>query len=606
MKKIFLVFAVLFAVLFCSGAVNAAQEFSTTLHATYTVSPTGSTTVQNEIRIKNNFSSIYAKQYAFEVSSNQLNNIQALTSDGKPLEINATQTDTKTSIALVFPDKVIGKDKERIFTIQYQQPDVSILAGSVLEIDIPKLVQKDEFESYAVTLKIPEQFGQPAIANPPSYRLKQEGGFIIIDFQKNTKGGINLIFGQKQVFSFFIKYHLQNPSISQGISQIALPPDTPFQKVFYTSVDPKPEKIELDDDGNWIATFLIGSQKEIEIVAQGDVVVYLYPTVQTPRPAQKLDKIYTAEQPYWDISDPTIQSLAQQYRTPKEIYSYLVSNFTYNYDRLNQQVQNRMGAASAVKNPTQVLCQEFTDTFIALARAQGIPAREINGYAYTENSRLRPLSLVADVLHAWPEYYDAQKKLWVPVDPTWGNTTGGVDFFSKLDFNHIVFAIHGKSSEKPFPAGVYKIAGKEEKDITIQVGNAVPKELSDIALEIDQNTSSKLGFTTNTTLLVTNKTGTAWYDVPVHLDTTNGLVIAKETPNSIPMLLPYQTVEIPVSVHSANTLVEQKGQVSVEVEGKMLSYDVTTERNLFPVYLGVGITGVALLAGGLLVLRKRR
>ena len=56
---------------------------------------------------------------------------------------------------------------------------------------------------------------------------------------------------------------------------------------------------------------------------------------------------------------------------------------------------------------------EFTDLFVAIARAAGIPARESVGYAYTTNSRLRPLSLVTDVLHAWPEYYDADKKIWV-------------------------------------------------------------------------------------------------------------------------------------------------------------------------------------------------
>jgi len=53
---------------------------------------------------------------------------------------------------------------------------------------------------------------------------------------------------------------------------------------------------------------------------------------------------------------------------------------------------------------------EFTDLFIALSRAAGIPAREINGFAYTDDIRLRPLDLVTDMLHAWPEYYDEEKE----------------------------------------------------------------------------------------------------------------------------------------------------------------------------------------------------
>ena len=93
---------------------------------------------------------------------------------------------------------------------------------------------------------------------------------------------------------------------------------------------------------------------------------------------------------------------------------------------------------------------EFTDLFITIARSAGIPAREVNGFAYTENPDIQPLSLVNDVLHAWPEYYDSEKGVWIPVDPTWGSTTGGVDYFSKLDLRHFTFVVHGKDSTKPY------------------------------------------------------------------------------------------------------------------------------------------------------------
>ncbi len=63
------------------------------------------------------------------------------------------------------------------------------------------------------------------------------------------------------------------------------------------------------------------------------------------------------------------------------------------------------------------------------------------------------MSLVKDVLHAWPEYYDESKKTWIMIDPTWGNTTHGMDYFSSLDFEHITFVIKGLSSTYPVPAG---------------------------------------------------------------------------------------------------------------------------------------------------------
>ncbi|GAI19887.1 unnamed protein product, partial [marine sediment metagenome] len=68
-----------------------------------------------------------------------------------------------------------------------------------------------------------------------------------------------------------------------------------------------------------------------------------------------------------------------------------------------------MGALKALNSKNPVVCMEFTDLFIALCRAAGIPVREVNGYAHTNNPKLRPLSLTLDVLHAWPEYYDENK-----------------------------------------------------------------------------------------------------------------------------------------------------------------------------------------------------
>jgi hypothetical protein len=95
----------------------------------------------------------------------------------------------------------------------------------------------------------------------------------------------------------------------------------------------------------------------------------------------------------------------------------------------------------------------------------GIPARELNGYAIaTEGNNKTPLSINlkgGDLLHAWPEFYDVEFG-WVPVDPTWGNTSG-IDYFTKLDTNHFVFVIKGLDSELPLPAGAYKLDGSEKQ-----------------------------------------------------------------------------------------------------------------------------------------------
>jgi hypothetical protein len=134
-----------------------------------------------------------------------------------------------------------------------------------------------------------------------------------------------------------------------------------------------------------------------------------------------------------------------------------------------------MGAVAALQNPDQAICMEFTDLFIAIARAAGIPAREIDGYAYTENPQLQPLGLVADVLHAWPEYYDKDKGIWIPIDPTWASTSGGIDYFDKLDLRHFAFVVHGESSTTPYPPGSYKLGPNPQKDVYVSFG-ALPED----------------------------------------------------------------------------------------------------------------------------------
>ena len=109
-------------------------------------------------------------------------------------------------------------------------------------------------------------------------------------------------------------------------------------------------------------------------------------------------------------------------------------------------------------------CMEFTDSFIALARAMGIPAREVDGHAFTTNDKVTPLSIdlkTGDVLHSWVQFFDPNFG-WVSIDPTWGSTSG-LDYFTKLDTNHFSFVIHGVNSEFPLPAGEYRFSDNAQK-----------------------------------------------------------------------------------------------------------------------------------------------
>jgi len=282
---------------------------------------------------------------------------------------------------------------------------------------------------------------------------------------------ISATFGTSQIYQFSLTYNLENPNTVKGRTELALPSDTNYQQVLISSIDPKPEQVTVDEDGNWLAEYILEPKAKIAVKANGNIKLSYFPKNEYATDLSSDQYLaYTQAKQYWESDNQTVIDLAKQYSNPQQIYDYLINNFSYNYDRLKSSSQ-RMGALQAIKNPNQAICMEFTDAFIALARAAGIPAREHNGYAYTENDKLRPLSLNQDILHAWPEYYDKTKKQWIQIDPTWGNTTGGLNFFDKFDLDHISFVRHGVDSSYPITAGSYKYAGVETKDVEISFSN---------------------------------------------------------------------------------------------------------------------------------------
>nr|MBI5456099.1 transglutaminase domain-containing protein [Candidatus Levybacteria bacterium] len=305
-----------------------------------------------------------------------------------------------------------------------------------------------------------------------------------IVFTKNDLGdsGISISFGNFQIYSFDLIYHLENKNLYPVSTEIALPPDTNYQKILIDNINPRPTNVSIDKDGNWLARYILSPNKSMDIKVLGKAKVYLNPKEEYLDPI--MAKEYLKQNQYWDLENSKIKELAKDLKTPYAIYQYVYKTLGYDFSRV-QSNSPRLGAANALKNPDSAVCLEFTDLFIAIARAVGIPAREINGYAYTSNSSQRPLSFVKDILHAWPEYYDYDKKTWIMIDPTWANTTGGVDYFNTLDFDHIAFVIKGLSSTYPVPAGGYKLSTDEnKKDVGVSIDSAFKEKTANITSEI--------------------------------------------------------------------------------------------------------------------------
>jgi hypothetical protein len=593
-----------------AAPVRADENFGVSLHSIYTVTQSGSTVVEQRFTLTNKKPTLFAKQYAIEFGSGKLKNVRVYDDSGT-LPANVVTGENKTSIGLTFNDKIVGEGKTRTFTIQFETPDATVITGNVLEVYVPKLTNAEQYDSYDVTLRTPLRYGRPVRVSPQAFTLGTSNAYTELQFQNLGKESVSALFGEKQVFHYTLRYDLENSTNNIGIAQIALPPDTSRQKMEYFSLEPKPKEINRDADGNWIATYEIAAEKTLNVELSGKAVITLEPSqnINLPEPTHDL----LQEQKFWETQNTQITELSKKYSTPKDIYHYVVSTLTYNYKKVEGNVE-RMGALAALNDPTNAACQEFTDLFIAMSRAAGVPARRATGYAYTENNRLRPLSLIEDILHAWPEYYDAEKKDWVPVDPTWGNTTGGINYFDQFDFNHLVFAINGTSSTTPYSAGAYKLENQQGKNVFVEFGTDAAISDPSITKKVFRKPGLLSLFTNRYILELTNNTGAAVYSVPVQIVSNKNGVTPFPGMFEVDYLLPFQKRTFEFRLDGGNWFQPTTVDLTVSVQGLSSSHALQigfTPKELLTspiiaVGLGACLVIIALLTWSLLVSRRPR
>lgn len=480
-KNLFVVFLFLFLVPGFKSQIFAAEEFATSYDVVYDVGLDGVTTVTEKVNLRNLTSQYYANQFKLIIGATQISDLKG-SDPGGSLEVSSEQEDTSTTISVKFNQQVAGLGKELPWTLSFKSKDFAEKVGKVWEIHAPKVSSTSNLESYNLTISVPTSFGEPTLISPNPKSQTTSGNRMFFTFDKDQllDSGVSASFGNIQLFDFDLTYHLQNNNLVPVLTNIALPPDTSFQDVIYQRIDPKPVNVTVDTDGNYLAWYRLNRGQRMDINVIGSAKLYTRSKVKNPLLDSKLREKYISSDKYWETSHPQIAlKLAEILGTDppedttekaKLIYKFVVNALKYDSSRLTGDSDSggvdRLGAVTALNNPGSAVCMEFTDLFITLARAAGIPARELDGYAYTANPTLRPLSLTKDILHAWPEYFD-DKKGWIMVDPTWENTTGGVDYFHKLDLNHFVFVIKGSSSSQPPPAGSYKIFGEDTQDVKV-------------------------------------------------------------------------------------------------------------------------------------------
>lgn len=538
-----------------------AEDFRTNYKVEYFLS-NSKENIKSEARYSINITNLkegfYVSKFTLSFpKSFAIDNITA-SDDTGTLEPEISQTNDAINIQLAFNNPNTGIQEQNNFYLKFNQRNLFNINGNIWEVILP-VVEKKQDENYQIEVNLPNDTDKKiSISKPTPTSINKN---TITWLNPSTKT-IYAVFGDSQLYQLNLDYNLYNPKITNGYMDIAFPPDMSNQKIYIKSIDPMPNKTYIDEDGNFIGRFALKPRenKKIEFKAIAQITA-------EPREEVRLNEIEMInlqknyllnESIYWKVDD------IEKYKNlgnPADIYNYITLKFEYDYSRISKDIK-RLGAEYALKNPTNAVCTEFSDAFVAISREKGIFSREIQGYGFSDNKELRPLSLVADVLHSWPQYFNLEKNLWISIDPTWENTSG-IDYFSSFDLNHIAFAIHGKKPDYPLPAGMYKI--DDTRDISIKPTIEKPVEIIKVDSEINFPDSINKNKEYKGVFTVINKSNIFLYGLPLEIR-SNTLKTALSQ-NKINVIAPSEERDITFTIDPTKSD-KTKGDIKLVINNK--------------------------------------
>src|SRR3989304_6704598 len=366
---------IFFAIFFLAlpADILADGEFQTDYDVNYKVDESGKTEVIQTITLENKTANYYADRFELKIGSIKVEDVKAQDGIGA-IEPQVKFEENVSTIALKLNERVIGLGKKVTINLSYTSVELATKSGQIWEVSIPRLDKNPDLNNYSTQLSVPISFGPVAFAVPEPKTQSETAKTQTFTFDKDqlTSSGISMSFGQNQVFEFTLNYFLENSNLTSATGEITLPPDNNYQKIVLSKIEPEPENIVVDEDGNFIAKYRLNPKKQIHIEAKGYVEVFSKPfrNIDSKLTDDEKEK-YLQPQSYWETDSAQIKEKAQDLKTPEEIYKFVVDYLKYSDSRLNLAKTDRLGALAVMNDPKNAVCMEFTDLFIALSKAAG-------------------------------------------------------------------------------------------------------------------------------------------------------------------------------------------------------------------------------------------
>jgi transglutaminase/protease-like cytokinesis protein 3 len=388
--------------------------------------------------------------------------------DGKQVQFTTEYNNEVAQISIDYP-RAIGTNDKLTFVLEYYNYGLLANTGALYDLYISGLskegllsTEKQEL-SYDTNIYIKKGvLPELDFALPSTTTINNDGANGYNEYKYNMDAllgeSVWMQFGKEQFYKFKIVQPalptMENNLGLQNEYKIIVPRDIvsaeTTQKVFIDKIFPIPSKTEKDSEGNFFAYFNIASSESEDITIEGYTQVGLTGVNISAEKSGVItdynqDKIqeYLSGAEYWEVSSSEIQAKAKELKGA-ETNVFKIINATYNfvinkidYNEIKRfGVNERQGALATLRNGSGV-CMEYSDLFLTLLRAQGIPARAVFGYGYD------PLiNNTAQEAHQWVQVLIPASNEWLDVDVTWGESKdmakGGIlnHFYTHISRNN--------------------------------------------------------------------------------------------------------------------------------------------------------------------------
>ena len=453
MKKILTVLNILFVFSFVFLIKVQAKDFELIINRDVYVNEENKIQIIETHTVKNNSSTEFISKK--NVETFQINHIKTLAGsikqtvdsailkiDGKQVQFTTEYSNETATITVEYP-RAIGTNDQLTFSLEYYNFGLLEKTGTLYDLYISglskgsvlKTEKQDMFYDTNIYIKkgvLPEiNFVLP---KPISSNDQDRPGYIVYRFNLDSLLGnsVWMQFGKEQLYKFNITQKaVATLGSSLGLNneyKIIIPRDIAsaelYQKVYIDKMFPIPTKTEYDSEGNFFAYFNIPSTDNEEITIEGYVQVGLTGKTVSEENSGKISdydqakiKDYLNGAVYWEVSNPEIQAKAAELKgNETNVYKIIQSTYNFVINKINYSdikrfgLNNRQGALETLHDGSGV-CMEYSDLFLTLLRAQGIPARAIFGYGYD------PLiNNTSQEAHQWVQVLIPSTNTWLDVD----------------------------------------------------------------------------------------------------------------------------------------------------------------------------------------------